>query len=84
MVNLSKEIFNKIEIVKHSRQKHQNVSNKAKKRISRRRSQENNARRIFRTTNIFYLLVRTRALFSCYFHFEIRLFALLPVKNRHS
>ena len=78
MVNLSKEIFNKIEIVEHSRQKHQNVSNKAKKRISRRRSQENNARRIFRTTNIFYLLVRTRALFSCYFHFEIRLFALLP------
>ena len=36
------------------------VSNKAKKRISKRVFQENKARQIFRKTNVSYLLIRTR------------------------
>ena len=68
------------------------VVSKAKGRISKRVLQENKTRQIFRKTNIFYpLIVRIRgleiwknfrkiwlALFSCYLHFEISPFALLP------
>ena len=45
------------------------VGNKAKGRISKRVFHENKARQIFRKTNIFYPLIRTR---------KIRTFALLP------
>ena len=59
------------------------VSNKAEGRISKRVFQENKTRQIFRKTNIFYLLIRTRiknipfseiwrALFSWNTRFEIR------------
>ena len=64
------------------------VSNNAEGRISKRVFQENKTRQIFRKTNIFYLLIRTRiknipfseiwrALFSWNTRFEIRPSALL-------
>ena len=53
------------------------VGNKAKRRISKQVLQENEARQIFRKTNISYPLLRQRwrALFSCNTRFEIRPFA---------
>ena len=61
------------------------VGDKAKGRISKRVFQENNARQIFRKTNISYQGVRKfvfqktwRALFSWNTRFKIRPFAILP------
>ena len=51
------------------------VDNKAKGRISKRLFQENKARQIFRKTNIFYALIRTRREKNT--RFEICSFALL-------
>ena len=52
------------------------VANKAKGRISKRRSQESKARQIFRKTNISYPLTRTRT-------YETRPFVLLAAKYKN-
>ena len=71
---------------------YQNIGNKAKGRISKRVFQENKARQIFRKTNIYFSLIRTRGGKKCSFFGKFGVlyfletpvlrFALLPYYRR--
>ena len=83
--------FHTVEMLMKTRR--QVLGNKAIGRISKRRLQENKAFKIFRKTNISYILICISTyqgvrnnhflenLFYCYHRFEIRPFDLLPTKQ---
>ena len=59
------------------------VGNKAKGQISKRVLQENNARQIFRKTNIFYPLIRTSGTLGCESSFAFPFFVGLSSQKKY-